>query len=167
MESLKQIKNDIVYNFIYEIQHFKLNGENFAFFDDVILNYAAFNAIKDVTYDLTTKIDFTDVKINDKNLSEMIRALPSSLQPSIALRASIGLIDLFIKTVSIDNEVVNLISSDLGKDLISVLEFFKNDLLPNYKEVYRSTIEELIQYAEQNGIEISESDRCIPVKSKN
>jgi len=156
MQSLKQIRHDLVYNFIYEIQHMKLSGNNFPFFSELILDHAVLQAVKDVTYDINTVQELDDVKFDDADLNEKIKALPNSLQSPIVMRAAISLIDHFVKVTRIESDIVDIMHDDA--QILAVRDGMKIPL-EQYKKLYKEIIAELIEYAEQNDIELSDGER--------
>jgi len=156
MQTLKQLKYDLVYNFIYEIQHMKLGKKDFQFFSDVIVENALFGAIQDVTYDLNTVANFDEAKIDDEDCAEKIKALPSSLQSPIVMRAAISLIDHFVKVTSLESDIVDIMHDHAA--VFAVREGMKIPL-EQYRSLYKEIIAELIEYADQNDIELSNGSR--------
>ena len=160
MNNLKQIQHDVVYNFIYEIQHIESGEGKYAFFTDEILNNMLLHAIKSVTYDLNTVINFDNSKLSDDDLKEKIASAPSSLQAPIVLRAAISLIDHFIQVIGIDSEVIDVMHNN--SEISDIRETFKVNLA-QYRSLYSEIISDLKEYAEQNGIELSNKDRVEPI----
>jgi len=160
MEDLKQVRHDVVYNFIYEIQHMESNGKRFGFFSDGVIDNVLLDAIRRVTLDLNTVDDFDESKFGDADLSDKIQSLPKSLQGPIVLKAAIHLISHFLKATNVDSEVVDIMNKT--SSLANYRDGFE-DLLSQYKDLYQEITKDLKKYAEQNGIEQSDTDRLAPI----
>lgn len=148
MENINQLKRDLTYNYIYEIQNIEANNESkIKFFTEDIILHALICSVYEVGYKEFSLIKDLTFENLYEDCERYVSDLPNSLQSPIVLNAAIVLIEHFVNSLNGQSRLSRSIISST-KDPLGELEVN----LEGYKSCYDEIIKDLKQNPSENGL---------------